>query len=298
MARIRAVLVGIDEYQRQDIPPLCGCVNDVAMVRWLLKQYFDVPNRDIRVVVNQRATKANILNRLRDLLERSMPGDVAVFYFSGHGSQVRDRDGDELEDHLDEVICPYDMDWDERSYIDDDEFAAITDGVPRDVLFEGFFDCCFWGAVPRMLLAEPRPQPLRPDVRYLPPPMDIYARAEGEQLAIRRMPESIRRGDGNVVWAASQEGRPASEDYIDGRAQGIFTYWGCRFIADYIDRAQRWNWPREGLLEALRAYFRTLPYAQTPQLSAQDHLLLEAAFTPARRMGRAPRTELLSPARR
>ena len=60
ITRIRAVLVGVHHYERPDIPTLRGCVNDVALVRMLLKQYFQVPNEDLRVVVNQRATKANI----------------------------------------------------------------------------------------------------------------------------------------------------------------------------------------------------------------------------------------------
>jgi Caspase domain len=30
--------------------------------------------------------------------------DKLLFHFSGHGSQIRDRDGDELKDQLDEII--------------------------------------------------------------------------------------------------------------------------------------------------------------------------------------------------
>ena len=136
IGRIRAVLVGIDEYENPDVRSLQGCVNDVALVRSLLKGYFAVPNEDIRVVVNRRATKAAILHRLRDMISRGQPGDVLVFYYSGHGSQVRDRDGDELTDGLDEIICPYDMDWDRRTYILDDDLDAIFAEMPPDVLLE------------------------------------------------------------------------------------------------------------------------------------------------------------------
>ena len=75
MTSIRAVLVGIDEYERSDVPSLRGCVNDVALVRGLLKQYFEVPNEDIRVLVNRRATKANILARIESTIARAQPGD-------------------------------------------------------------------------------------------------------------------------------------------------------------------------------------------------------------------------------
>ena len=271
ITRIRAVLVGIDEYERQDIPSLRGCVNDVALVRMLLKQYFAVPNERIRVVVNQRATRANIVRRLEDMIERSEPGEVLVFYYSGHGSQVRDRDGDELSDALDEVICPYDMDWD-GNFLSDDDFDRMVEALPSDVLLEAFFDCCFWGAGPRGI--GPEGETLRPDVRYLPPPFDIAARVEGDedQLGVHRLRETPSMIDRHVAWGASLEGQEAAEDYIDGQAHGVFTYWGCRFIAENIERVDRDSYTREQLLDDVRAYLHTLGYVQTPELSAPSDL--------------------------
>ena len=273
MGRLRAVLVGIDEYEDPDVRSLQGCVNDVAMVRSLLKQFFAVPNRDIRVVVNRRATKAAILHRLRDMIARGQPGDVLVFYYSGHGSQVRDRNGDELTDGLDEIICPYDMDWDRGTYILDDDLDKIFSQLPPGVLLEAFFDCCFWGADSRGLEPEPRPVSLRRDVRYLPPPFDIAARAEGDDgVKVHQIRTSEAFTERNVMWGASQEGQPAAEDYMDGRPHGIFTYWGCRFIAEHIEQVASSNYTREQLLEDVRAYLHTLGYAQTPELSAPSDL--------------------------
>jgi hypothetical protein len=275
MAKIRAVLVGIDEYESPAVPTLRGCVNDVALVRWLLKTCFGVPNEDIRAVVNERATKANILHRLVAMIRAAEPGDLLVFYFSGHGSQIRDRDGDELVDQLDEVICPYDMDWDARTYILDDDLDAIFDALPPDILLEAFFDCCFWGAGPRELTPEPRPQRLRADVRYLLPPLDIAARAEGEedQLRVHHLAGSgTFRKAGNVYWSASQEGEPAAEDFVEGRPNGVFTYWGCRFIAENLHLLQQDEYSREQLVEDLRSYLRSLGYAQTPELAAPARL--------------------------
>jgi hypothetical protein len=281
IGRIRAVLVGIDEYESPDVRSLQGCVNDVALVRSLLKEYFEVPNEDIRVVVNRRATKAAILHRLRDMISRGEPGDVLVFYYSGHGSQVRDRNGDELTDGLDEIICPYDMDWDRRTYILDDELDEIFGVLPPEVLLEAFFDCCFWGADARGLEPAPRPEFLRRDVRYLPPPFDIAARAEGDdRVEIHQLRASQAFAESNVMWGASQEGQPAAEDYMDGRANGIFTYWGCRFIAEHIEQVASLDYTREQLLEDVRAYLHTLGYAQTPELSAPSDLRAATPLLP------------------
>lgn len=280
MARIRAVLVGVDMYERSDIPPLRGCVNDVALVRRILKDVIGVPNDDIRVVVNQRATKANVVRRLRATVDEAEAGDVVVFYFSGHGSQIRDRDGDELADQLDELICPYDMDWDRGTYILDDELEALIDAVPPEILVEVFVDCCFWGAGSRELEADSRPQGLRADVRYLAPPFDIAARFEGEETVLHRHGfagcECFE--EGNVYWAASAEGEPAAEDYLEGRAHGVFTYWGCRFIEANFERMIRLGYSRTELLDDLRRYLRSLGYAQTAELSAPGDLRLVGPF--------------------
>ena len=76
----------------------------------------------------------------RSTLEQAEAGDVVVFYFSGHGSQIRDRDGDELN-RLDELVCTYDMDWERQTYILDDELDALFDAVPPEILLEVFVDC-------------------------------------------------------------------------------------------------------------------------------------------------------------
>ncbi len=281
MARLRAVLVGVDTYERSDVPPLSGCVNDVALVRRTLKSVFGVPNEDIRVVVNERATKANILSRLNSTLDQAEDGDVVLFYFSGHGSQVRDRDGDELLDRLDELLCPYDMDWDRRTYILDDDLDALIEQVPPEILVEVFVDCCFWGAGPREIDAESRPQGLRADVRYLTPPFDIAARFEGDEPHLRRHGFASRQSfvERNVFWAASTEGEPAAEDYLEGRAHGVFTFWGCRFIEANFERMMREGYSREELIGDLRAYLRSLGYIQTAELSAPDDLRVVAPFT-------------------
>ena len=37
-------------------------------------------------------------------------GDVLYLHYSGHGSNVPDKNGDEA-DHRDEILCPSDLDW-------------------------------------------------------------------------------------------------------------------------------------------------------------------------------------------
>jgi metacaspase-1 len=277
---LRAVLVGVDRYDRLDVPPLHGCVNDVALFRHVLKEDFGVPNEDIRVVVNERATKANIVHRLRTMVREADVGDTVVFYFSGHGSQIRDRDGDELTDWLDEVICPYDMDWDRRTYIVDDDLDALFAELPPEVTLEVFLDCCFWGAGTPQFEVQPWQTSQQLGVRYLPPPLDIASRVDGDEGRLRyhAFSGSSCFADRNVLWAASAEGQPAAEDVVDGRVHGVFTYWGCRFIEANLERLWHWDYGRGDLLEDIRAYMQSLGYPQSAELAAPPELWATGPF--------------------
>jgi hypothetical protein len=280
MAQMKAVLVGVEEYARSDIPPLRGCVNDVLLVRSILKGHFGLDNEDIHVVLNSRATRAGILARLERMVDGAAPGDLLVFYFSGHGSQIRDRDGDELTDFLDELICPYDLDWDRRRYILDDDLDRVFGALPDGVVLEAFFDCCFWGASPRTFDEYDQTAVLRPDVRYLPPPLDIAARYEGDedQIGVHRLENCQCFGDTNVLWGASAEGHSAAEDIFDGRVHGVFTYYGCSFIASRFEQIVAREYSREQLLDDLRAYLRTRGYVQVPELAAPPDLRMLGPF--------------------
>jgi hypothetical protein len=277
---MQAVLVGVGQYARPDIPPLRGPVNDVVTVRLLLKNVFGLENDDIRVLVDNRATRDAIMHRLRVLAAGAQPGDILVFYFSGHGSQVRDRDADELTDQLDEIICPYDMDWDGTFILDDDldeVFAQLAPGV----VLETFLDCCFWGAGLRELTAASSPDLAEPGERFIPPPVDIAARFEGDEadLAWHRFTGCTCFRGRNVLWAATEEGQVAVEDWLEGRCAGVFTHFGCRFIEDNLERIVSGGYSRELLLADLRAYLGRAGYLQVPELAAPPELLAAAPLS-------------------
>ncbi|MBI3814155.1 MAG: caspase family protein [Nitrospinae bacterium] len=63
----KALLVGVNDYKQ--INDLSGCINDVTNIRDVLLKYFGFTVPDIRLLVDSRATKVNILNRLKWLLK-------------------------------------------------------------------------------------------------------------------------------------------------------------------------------------------------------------------------------------
>ncbi len=96
--RLRAVVVGISDYQDPGIPDLKYAHRDAeAFADWLRSPAGgSVPEDNIWLFVNSKATQAAIIVALYDLLEVCQPGDQVVFYFSGHGdveAKIRSQPG-------------------------------------------------------------------------------------------------------------------------------------------------------------------------------------------------------------
>lgn len=87
----RAVVVGISDYQHPDIPDLHFAHRDAgAFVDYLRSPAGgQVPDGQIRLLVNEEATSARFDSELQWLAESSEPGDIAYIYFSGHGDVER-----------------------------------------------------------------------------------------------------------------------------------------------------------------------------------------------------------------
>jgi metacaspase-1 len=272
-----ALLVGINDYK--SINDLQGCINDVTNVRNILKNYFGYTNNDIRVLIDERATKKNILYRLENMVKKSKAGDSLIFHFSGHGSQIRDRDNDELNDHMDELICPYNMNWDD-GYITDDMLREILDKLPKGVKMEIILDSCHSGTGTRDMILDP-PSGSGPKVlfknRLLRPPVDIECRVQGEEDLLKPA-RSFRTDEGiilnHVLWAGCKDNQTSADAYIDGRYNGAFSYYFCKHI-----RESRGNITRAELHSRISDSLNHNNYGQSPQLECNDRLKTGKIFS-------------------
>ena len=89
-----ALLIGIDAYG-EELPALRGCVRDVERARRLLIERMGFAAQDVRVLLDGEATHEGIVRAFDEwLLRRATPETEVVFWFSGHGSRVPDRDGE------------------------------------------------------------------------------------------------------------------------------------------------------------------------------------------------------------
>jgi len=151
-----ALLVGVNDYPNFEAHfQLRGCENDVNLIKTVLTTRYGFSEANIQTLLSQNATKANIVTALQDwLVAQAQPGDTVVFYYSGHGVQVNDTNGDE-DDGFDEALCPTDLNLNAartefQNILVDDELGALLDQVQTDNVTI-ILDCCHSGTATKDL---------------------------------------------------------------------------------------------------------------------------------------------------
>jgi metacaspase-1 len=271
-----ALLVGINDYK--GVNDLQGCVNDVTNVRSILKTFFGFENSEIRVLTDSRATKDNILVRLNTMVKNAATGDFLIFHFSGHGSQIRDREGDELADHMDELICPYDMDWD-NGYITDDILREILLQLKKGVRMEILLDSCHSGTGTRDLMQHTDFRDLSSccsQPRFMRPPVDIECRHLGEEELLK--PAKSFAGDreitlNHILWAGCKDNQTSDDAMIDGYYNGAFSYYFCKHVRETEGKISRAD-----LYTRIKNSLKFNNFSQIPQLECKDALRKENVF--------------------
>lgn len=234
-AGTRALIVGVSGYPNlADSLRLTGPKNDSREVANTLAR-LGIPAADITVladgvdnlshgIVNEGpATKAAVLGKLSRLADISQPGDLVVFYFSGHGSQQPDRNGDE-GGSADEIILPYDVGkWNgsevDRAIADDELNGPIERMLARGVDFFGIIDACFsatgFRAFPGEEIRERMIDPNELGIPYLEPA------TEGSLLA-SDIPRALSDRGRAAFFYAAQDSEAALEREPNGGNAGEF----------------------------------------------------------------------------
>ena len=221
----RALLIGIDDYKSASVSDLKGAVNDALLMRTILIGKFGVPEDNILVLTNEQATHAGIVAAIQShLISPAAPGDVSILHYSGHGSQMRDRSGDEI-DGWDETIVPYDSRTDGVFDISDDQLNGLLQELTaktKNVTF--ILDSCNSGTG---LRAGNAVRTIERDLRSAPP-QAAYAvsqRGAGEGR------DGISLADSNYVMiSGSRADQLSNETLFDGNRHGVMTWFLSRAL--------------------------------------------------------------------
>ncbi|MEM7375361.1 MAG: caspase family protein [Bacteroidota bacterium] len=84
MGKVYLLSIGINRYQSQSLSNLGSCVNDIKSLRSTLDKY--IRKQDLRSssLINEEATRMNILESLHEMRGKLSESDSFVFHFCGH----------------------------------------------------------------------------------------------------------------------------------------------------------------------------------------------------------------------
>ncbi len=233
-SRKLALLVGINDYP-SGIRPLQGCLTDIEMQRELLIHRFGFNPQDIREVKDKEATRDNILTAFEEhLIEQAEPGDVVIFHYSGHGTQVIDPTPIKSQEHH-STLVPIDANT---------ESSGVVRGIMGKTLFllmsairtdnlTVVLDSCYSGGGVRGNLVI-RSVRLDGDRNSQATPEEFeYQQRWLEKLNLseeefqRRREQGIAKG---VALAAAKDNQSATDAPFSGFRAGAFSYLLTRYL--------------------------------------------------------------------
>lgn len=262
----RALCVGTNRYAAPGIATLNGCVNDAHAWAELLINHYDFPASDVAFLIDDQATKQQVLAGLKALMAGATAGDTLVFVNASHGSLIADLDDDE-PDGVDEVLCTYD--YGAEALIDDD-LREILANLSRRVRLTVISDSCHSGTLLRDLPIQagagnrPVERTTTAESAGLQP-LTLRALARLDQAAARRReayPESEMR---ELLLSGCMASETSKEDVFDGVCHGAMTATALRLI-----NAANYDLTYQELHKRLTDTLGASVYQQRPQLEGTD----------------------------
>ncbi len=169
-----ALVVGIENYR--DISAPNGARADAERFAKMLQESMGVPQKNIRLLTDQKATRSDILAQANWLKKNVPPGGRIYFYFSGHGSPDVETGQS--------YILPYEASPEllkDTGVQLSNVLGRLGKSEAREVL--AFVDSCFSGSGGRSLLPEGT-RPLVPVKQVAKKPkVALFSAADASQIS-------------------------------------------------------------------------------------------------------------------
>jgi hypothetical protein len=218
-------------------------------------------NRGSAFPASVAPTRQNIISGITALVAGMVAGDEAVFHYSGHGTLVRDRNGDEASG-LDSCLCPLDYNAPASAgggIVTDDEIRALlVNRVPSGARLYVILDCCHNGT--------------GCDIRYKYEDFSLLLRPATARTSPvwRTQQKAFVQGKytdtvGEVYMISGCRDEQTSADaYINNAFAGALTYAIFAILRANQAAIRTYSW--SALLRDVRYFMRANRYDQIPQL--------------------------------
>jgi pimeloyl-ACP methyl ester carboxylesterase len=280
---VYALMVGIDSYP-SPVPSLRGCVNDITAMEQFLRAR--IASQDIALnllpLKNEQATRQAVIDGFLHHLTQAGPQDVALFYYSGHGSQERTPpEFWHLEpDRLDETLVCFDSRLPGNYDLADKELSKLIAGVAKnDTHVLIILDSCHSGSGTRAFDAEgirrvPTDLRERPLNTFILTPDEAASQTSREPAAAGTQNAWVRLPKGkHIVLAACQDDEEARETSMGGQPRGVFSY----FLTQSLERGDAQLTYRD-VFKRTQALVRTSATRQSPLIEATESQELDRPF--------------------
>lgn len=266
-----ALLIGVNEYQTEEFANLRGAVNDVLTMQEILISRYGFLPANIVTLTDKAATRQSILAAFDNLVEQTADVDYVYVHFSGHGSQVKDLNGDE-DDGTDETILPYDGRTKDIPDITDDEIGDFLRRLPTTNAII-VLDSCHSGTATRGgILTRSVPVDDR---------LALYKNTINNVSTRAIVPIDVP--DQYILFSGAAANQSALDGPIDGKYRGFFSY----ALAEALKSAEQGASPRTIHKRVGQTYQRLsqsfgglqLP---DPQFEASTGMLEKSLFPEAR----------------
>jgi hypothetical protein len=140
-SKVFALVVGVASY---DHMPVLRYTDDDAYRFYAFLKSLEggaLPDEQVRVLIDEEATRENVLNSMDEVFSQAGPNDLIIFYFSGHG--------------LNGSFLPIDFDGFNNKIAHEEVAAAFNKCKARFKLC--LADACHSGSLIAMRSAEPEP---------------------------------------------------------------------------------------------------------------------------------------------
>jgi metacaspase-1 len=205
---------------------LAGCVNDARAMSYIASGY----RYETRVLLDEQATSSSVISIIGSAVSYLQTGDIFFLSYSGHGGQIPDANGDEV-DGQDETWVLFDR------MLVDDELYGLFSQFEAGVRIIMLSDSCHSGTVARRRtyseLAERAPDVVRPGHQRgaMAPRFRVIPEEVQREVYQRNMPLynavqwTTPRGDYVTIGASVIliSGCQDNQLSMDGDANGLFT---------------------------------------------------------------------------
>ncbi|MEN9610173.1 MAG: hypothetical protein RLZZ628_987, partial [Bacteroidota bacterium] len=258
MKTVYALIASIDNYP---IPAhrLNGCVNDARSFSEYLTRFADANGLPIQTVelFDEKAKRQDIINGF-SLFNAAKDGDMCVFYYSGHGSQIpAPKEFWDESDGMSETMVCYDSRLPKGRDLADKELGYLvwkaTGG--KDLHFLIVTDCCHSGTITRDLNVKSRMADAAVTQTKAREYLGFSEYVKGENSI---QPPAAR----HIHLSAAKDNETAKEYDIDGTQRGVFTYSLVEALESTGGRTTYAN-----LMEAVNAKVKNRVKEQSPQFN-------------------------------